>query len=163
MKLMSIRNAAYLAIFLHFARRIFRKISITPAPKRGDFVFSPYETNQVDITIQEYADRHRKQIETLTYTGILQIKGMPSNEIDGTGDTLRDNLAKMNAGEWREALRMHTDYITDAHFRIRKSELPYGQKGLDFVTFKAKYGLATYSRIRSALLDDTKLLYLSHA
>lgn len=163
MKPMSIRNAAYLAIFLHFARKILSRISITPAPKRGDFAFSPYETNQVDITIREYADRHRKQIKTLTYTGILQIKGMPSNEIDGTGDTLRDNLAKLNAGEWREALGMHADYIKDAHFRIRRSEFPYGQKGLDFVNFRAKYGLATYSRIRSALLDGTKLLYLSHA
>ena len=163
MKPMSIRNAAYLAIFLHFARKILSRISITPAPKRDDFVFSPYETNQVDITIREYVDRQRKQLKTLTYTGILQIKGMPSNEIDGTGDTLRDNLAKMNAGEWREALGMHTDYITDAHFRIRKSDLPYGQKGLDFVSFKAKYGLATYSRIRSVLLDGTKLLYLGHA
>lgn len=88
---------------------------------------------------------------------------MPSNEIDGTRDILRDNLSKMNAGEWREALGMHTDYIKDAHFRIRKSELPYGQKGRDFIVFKTKYGLATYSRIRSALLAGTKLLYLSHA
>lgn len=163
MKPMSIRNAAYLAIFLHFARKIFSKISISPALKLGDFIFFPNETHQVDITIREYVDRHRKQLKTLTYTGILQIKGMPSNEIDGTRDTLRDNLAKMNAGEWREALGMHTDYITDAHFRIRKSELPYGQKGKDFVIFKAKYGLATYSRIRSTLLAGTKLLYLGHA
>lgn len=163
MKPMSIRNAAYLAIFLHFARKIFSKISISPALKRGDFMFFHNETHQVDVTIQEYVDRQRKQLKTLTYTGILQIKGMPSNEIDGTRDTLRDNLAKMNSGEWREALGMHTDYITDAHFRIRKSELPYGQKGKDFVIFKAKYGLATYSRIRSSLLAGTKLLYLGHA
>lgn len=162
MKPMSIRNAAYLAIFLHFARRIFSKISISPALQRGDFVYVPYETHQVDVTIQE-DDRYKKQLKPLTYTGILQIKGMPSNEIDGTRDTLRDNLAKMNAGEWRKALWLHTDYIKDAHFRIRPSELPYGQKGQDFVTFKAKYGLATYSRIRSALLDGTKLLYLGHA
>ena len=162
MKPMTIRNAAYLAIFLHFARKILSKISITPAPKRDDFVFSPYETNQVDVIIHEY-DRYRKGLEPLTYTGILQIKGMPSNEIDGTGDTLRDNLAKLNAGEWREALGMHADYIKDAHFRIRQSELPYGQKGKDFTIFKIKYGLATYTRIRSALLDGTKLLYLSHA
>lgn len=161
MKPMSIRNAAYLAIFLHFARRIISKISISPAPTKGDFVFLPNETHQVDVTIQEY-DR-RKRLYTLTYTGILQIKDMPSNEIDGTRDTLRDNLAKMNAGEWREALGMHTDYIKDAHFRIRKSELPYGQKGQDFIMFKTKYGLATYSRIRSALLAETKLLYLGHA
>lgn len=158
---MSIRNAAYLAIFLHFARRIVRKISISPAPTQGDFMFFPNETHQVDVAIQEY-DR-RKRLYTITYTGILQIKGMPSNVIDGTRDTLRDNLAKMNAGEWREALGMHTDYIKDAHFRIRKSELPYGQKGQDFIMFKTKYGLATYSRIRSTLLAGTKLLYLGHA
>lgn len=162
MKPMSIRNAAYLAIFLHFARRIISKISIFPEVKRGDFVFFNNETHQVDVTIQEF-DRYGKQLKPLTYTGILQIKGMPSNEIDGTRDILRDNLAKVNAGEWREALKLHTDYITDAHFRIRKSELPYGQKGKDFVIFKAKYGLATYSRIRSALLAGTKLLYLGHA
>jgi hypothetical protein len=151
-----------LAIFLHFARRIISKISISPVLERGDFMFFPNETHQVDVTIQEY-DRHRKRLYTLTYTGILQIKDMPSNVIDGTRDTLRDNLAKMNAGEWREALGMHTDYIKDAHFRIRKSELPYGHKGKDFVIFKAKYGLATYSRIRSSLLAGTKLLYLGHA
>ncbi len=162
MKPMSIRNAAYLAIFLHFARRIVSKISISPALKRGDFVFFPNETHQVDVTIHE-CDSYGKQLKPLTYTGILQIKGMPSNEIDGTRDTLRDNLAKMNAGGWREALWLHTDYIKDAHFRIRKSDLPYGQKGRDFVTFKAKYGIATYSRIRSALLAGTKLLYLGHA
>ena len=161
MKPMSIRNAAYLAIFLYFARRIVNKISIYPAPTRGDFMFFPNETHQVDVTIQEY-DR-RKRLYTLTYTGILQIKDMPSNVIDGTRDTLRDNLAKMNAGGWREALGMHTDYIKDAHFRIRKSELPYGQKGQDFIMFKTKYGLATYSRIRSTLLAGTKLLYLGHA
>ena len=161
MKPMSIRNAAYLAIFLHFARRIISKISISPAPTRGDFMFFPNETHQVDVAIQEY-DR-RKRLYTLTYTGILQIKDMPSNVIDGTRDTLRDNLAKMNAGGWREALGMHTDYIKDAHFRIRKSELPYGQKGQDFIMFKTKYGLATYSRIRSTLLAGTKLLYLGHA
>ena len=161
MKPMSIRNATYLAIFLHFARRIVSKISISPALKRGDFVFFHNEPHQVDVTIQEY-DRDGK-LKTLTYTGILQIKDMPSNEIDGTRDTLRDNLAKMNAGEWREALKMHTDYIKDAHFRIRMSELPYGQKGQDFISFKTKYGLATYSRIRSVLLAGTKLLYLGHA
>lgn len=161
MKPMSIRNAAYLAIFLHFARRIFSKISISPALQRGDFMYVPYETHQVDVTIQE-DDRYKKQLKPLTYTGILQIKGMPSNEIDGTVDTLRDNLAKLNAGEWREALRMYADYIEEAHFRIRKSELPYGQKGKDFVIFRTKYGLATYSRIRSALLAGTKLLYLEH-
>ena len=158
MKPMSIRNAAYLAIFLHFARKIFSKISASPVLTRGDFVFAPYETNQVDVTIQV-----RKRLEPLTYNGILQIKGMPSNEIDGTVDTLRDNLAKLNAGEWREALGMYADYIEEAHFRIRKSELPYGQKGKDFITFKTKYGLATYSRIRSTLLAGTKLLYLGHA
>lgn len=162
MKPMSIRNAAYLAIFLHFARRIVSKISISPALKRGDFMYFPNETHQVDVTIHEY-DRHGKQLKPLTYTGILQIKGMPSNEIDGTRDTLRDNLAKMNAVEWREALWLHTDYIKDAHFRIRKSDLPYGQKGRDFITFKTKYGISTYSRIRSALLAGTKLLYLGHA
>lgn len=158
MKPMSIRNAAYLAIFLHFARRIVSKISISPALERGDFMFFHNETHQVDVTIQ-----FRKRLEPLTYTGILQIKGMPSNEIDGTVDTLRDNLAKLNAGEWREALGMYADYIEEAHFRIRKSELPYGQKGKDFIIFKTKYGLATYSRIRSALLAGTKLLYLGHA
>ncbi|MBR2305731.1 MAG: hypothetical protein IKA48_00720 [Fibrobacter sp.] len=162
MKPMSIRNAAYLAIFLHFARRIVSKISIFPALKRGDFTYSPNETHQVDVTIHE-TDSYGKQLKPLTYTGILQIKGMPSNEIDGTRDTLRDNLVKMNAGVWREAFWMHTDYITDVHFRIRPSELPYGQKGREFVTFKAKYGIATYSRIRSALLAGTKLLYLGHA
>ena len=158
---MPIRNAAYLAIFLHFARKIMRKIAVTRTSKPWDFMFFRHAVNQVDVTITEYDREHR--CEPVTYAGIIKIRELPPDEADGIIAALRANLERLNSGEWRKAFRLHRDRVADAHFRISSAEPPYDQMGPDFLKFRIKYGIVTYSGIRNILLADTKLLYLGHA
>lgn len=151
MRIPGIRHGVYVALCLHFIRKMLQKLAVSPSVRNGLFHYTPGSPHIVNVTIREY-DSVRKAEHTCRYTGILPISRYKSGNEREFMKKLRNNLDRLNDTGWKQVFEYNN--IDSAKFSIRPTGNDHekGRAG-DFIVFRAKYGLRVYSKLRIALLN----------
>ncbi len=134
---MRIKTLAYIAIGLHFARKILHKTAcFTP-------VIIDYKegaTHWVSVKLRTWEEKEK------TYECIMSI---PPGKL--TKDEMKKILNRLNFGGWKEIFPDWDKVIVSASFSISNS-LPATRNaaGKDYLIFRMTYGIGVFGRLRNA-------------
>jgi len=136
---MRIKTLAYIAIGLHFARKILHKTAcFTP-------VIIDYKegaTHWVNVKLRTWDGKEK------TYERIMSI---PPGKL--TKDEMKKILNRLNFGGWKEIFRAWETVVLSASFSISNSfPATRNAAGKDYIIFRVTYGLGTFNRLRNAFL-----------